>query len=293
MKSENYLSLETTTDGSITFFSEEFEEAFHSRFGAKQEAELKFVLPSQLLEKARHQNTISFVDICYGLGYNTASALSAIWEVNPNCKIQCWALESDQNVINLALKHHLLDSWGEEIVNLLTLLSHTHHVNTPHFEGHLLIGDARKTIQEIIKKKIQAEAIFLDPFSPPKCPQLWTVEFLGLVSQCLANKGRLMTYSCASSIRTALRMAGLNISPSVAVGRRSPGTIASFETDLAPLSLQELEHLQTRASIPYRDPFLNESAEIILKRREEEQKKSDLEPTYQWKKRWTKRYSHA
>ena len=71
------------------------------------------------------------------------------------------------------------------------------------------------------------------------------------------------------------------------VGRRSPGTVASFvEKNLPPLSQKEKEHLLTRASIPYRDPQLSDSSETIVYRRQLEQQKSSLEPTSHWKKRW-------
>jgi tRNA U34 5-methylaminomethyl-2-thiouridine-forming methyltransferase MnmC len=81
--------------------------------------------------------------------------------------------------------------------------------------------------------------------------------------------------------------AGLKIGATAPVGRRSPGTVASFsDRDLPPLSPQEQEHLQTRAAIPYRDPNLSDSAEEIRQRRQQEQDLSSLEPTSSWKKRW-------
>ena len=82
--------------------------------------------------------------------------------------------------------------------------------------------------------------------------------------------------------------AGLKIGATRSVGRRSPGTIANWKgNNLPPLSQQEIEHLQTRAAIPYRDPDLIDTAEIIKTRREKEQSKSDLEPSSHWKKRWS------
>ena len=56
-----------TDDGSYTFFSDEFEELFHSHSGAKQEAQYKFIEPCQIKEKVTVKNTIKIIDICYGL----------------------------------------------------------------------------------------------------------------------------------------------------------------------------------------------------------------------------------
>jgi tRNA U34 5-methylaminomethyl-2-thiouridine-forming methyltransferase MnmC len=138
----------------------------------------------------------------------------------------------------------------------------------------------------------QADAIFLDPFSPRRCPQLWTVEFLRETVHCLAPQGKLATYCRAAAVRSTLRDLGLTIGTIPIPASPLPqawaqGTVASFEPlGLHPLSQAEEEHLQTRAAIPYRDPSLCDSASVILERRQAEQQRSSLESTSQWRRRW-------
>ncbi|HIK11740.1 MAG TPA: hypothetical protein IGS52_16010 [Oscillatoriaceae cyanobacterium M33_DOE_052] len=279
------LRLELTGDGSFTFFSPEFGETFHSHHGARQEAELKFVEPTQLRVTA-HKPVVRLLDVCYGLGYNTAAAIAAIWEVNPDCKVDWVGLELDPDVAKQAIAHHLLAQWPPPLPELLGELVENQVLQTKNITARLLVGDARQTIEQVVASGFKADAIFLDPFSPPKCPQLWTVEFLGLVAQCLGSTGRLATYSCSAAVRVALMAAGLRVGSTPPVGRRSPGTVASFmDNGLPPLSQQELEHLQTRAAIPYRDPNLCDEAAAIVHRRQIEQQASALEPTGIWKKR--------
>ena len=295
---------QVTADGSYTFFSPTFQEAFHSHQGAKLEAELKFVDATQLARLAQ-QPTVRLLDVCYGLGYNTAAALATIWQHNPTCHVQWYGLELDPNVPKAAIAHQLLDQWPPAIVHLLSTVMQTadgrrqtaeksiqhstfniQTLSHP-FTGQLLLGDARQTIQTVQKSGFQADAIFLDPFSPMNCPQLWTVEFLDWVVHCLAPTGRLSTYSCSAAARTALRLAGLTLGSTPGVGRKSPGTIANLTGDQLPsLSPKEEEHLQTRSSIPYRDPTLADTREAIIQRRRQEQAESNLETTSQWKKRW-------
>jgi tRNA U34 5-methylaminomethyl-2-thiouridine-forming methyltransferase MnmC len=277
-----------TADGSFTFFSPEFGEAFHSHSGAKQEAQKKFVESCEIPHKAKTQNSLQILDVCYGLGYNTAAALASIWSVNPDCKIELVALELDPLIPRQAIAHQLLKDWDRPIPQLLTELASTFKVERPQLQAQLLIGDARQSIQQVRKYNFQADAIFLDPFSPPKCPQLWTVEFLKLLAECLKPTGRIATYSCAASVRSALILTGLKIGSTPCVGRRSPGTVASFiDSELPTLSLSEQEHLYTRAAIPYRDPHLQDSTHTIWQRRQTEQQASLLEPTSHWKKRWS------
>ncbi|MGF1591598.1 MAG: MnmC family methyltransferase [Pleurocapsa sp.] len=170
---------------------------------------------------------------------------------------------------------------------MLAELSNKSIVTKELFQARLILGDARQTIQKIVREGWQANAIFLDPFSPPKCPQLWTVEFIALVAQCLAPTGRLATYSCAAAVRTALLEAGLNLGSITGAGRKSPGTLAAFEYKSLPaLSTREREHLQTSAAVPYRDRTLQAKPEEIIDNRQQEQQASKMKSTSQWRKRW-------
>ena len=150
------------------------------------------------------------------------------------------------------------------------------------------IGRCPSADQVLIERGWQADVIFLDPFSPPHCPQLWTVEFLQLVARCLnPESGELVTYSCAAAVRSALKLAGLSVGSIQAGGRKWPGTLARYAPEGLPaLSQREQEHLQTRAAVPYHDPTLQSSAEEILTRRIQEQALSPLAPAGPWRRRW-------
>ncbi|NJK99510.1 MAG: hypothetical protein HC910_02700 [Spirulinaceae cyanobacterium SM2_1_0] len=284
------LPLQVTADGSYTFFSPEFGECFHSQSGAQQEAVQKFVEPCQLSQRAHDLPsgaTICLLDICYGLGYNSAAALAAIWAVKPRARVAIAALELTATVPQQAVEQGLLALWPPAIARPLSDLARDRAVETEHLHAQLWLGDARQTLPQLQASGFRADAIFLDPFSPPRCPALWTPEFLGWAARCLRPTGRLATYSCAGAVRTALLTAGLHLSETPAVGRRAPGTVASFDaTGLPPLSPRSQEHLQTRAAVPYRDPDLCDSAAEIVARRRAEQAASNLEPTTRWKRRW-------
>jgi tRNA U34 5-methylaminomethyl-2-thiouridine-forming methyltransferase MnmC len=303
MSDLNNFTPEPTADGSFTFFSQEFRESFHSHYGARQESFLKFAVPTQLT-KVANKSCVRLLDVCYGLGYNTAAAIETIWRVNPNCLIEVIGLELNEVVPQAAIAHRLFENWGYEYTHILTKLAFEHQVLQDRIKATLFIGDARSTIERVKQSGFHADAIFLDPFSPPQCPQLWTVEFIQQLALCLDVNGLLATYSCAAAVRTALLSAGLQIGSTPPVGRRTPGTIAAFGAEeqrsrgakgnlyssslqeLPPLSQAEQEHLLTRAAVPYRDPKLCDSAEVILKRRQQEQQASVLESTSSWRKRW-------
>ncbi|WP_375541558.1 tRNA (5-methylaminomethyl-2-thiouridine)(34)-methyltransferase MnmD [Halomicronema sp. CCY15110] len=291
-------TVEPTADGSATFYSETFGEWFHSRNGAYDEARSTYVQATQLVERAQTQGHITLLDVCYGLGYNTAAALERLWAVRPELPIRLVGLELDVMVPRAAIAQGLLNDWPESVQVALAEIASPypkcpsqtwkgHFSEETHLTAKLLIGDARQQIQNLVAQNFQADVIFLDPFSPPRCPQLWTVEFLSLVAQCLHPQGILATYSCAAAVRTALTTAGLHIGSLAAPGRRWPSTLASHaEENLPPLSQQELEHLLTRAAVPYRDPTLRDEAAMIQQRRSQEQAQSSLRSTGAWRRRW-------
>jgi tRNA U34 5-methylaminomethyl-2-thiouridine-forming methyltransferase MnmC len=279
-----------TQDGSFTLFSSEFGESFHSREGAKSEAFQKFVHPTDLIRKAQCPQ-IKLLDVCYGLGYNTAAALETIWQINPACHIQIYGLELDPTVPIAAATPPLIDLWTPTTQEILTALAHHHQCQTPQLNAQLLLGDARQTLR-LLQGLFQADVIFFDPFSPQVCPQLWTVEFFQLVAACLAPTGKLATYSRAAATRAALIAAGFSIRniPLETISHRShewsQGTIAALTPLPHSLSIMEQQHLQTRAAVPYRDPSLSDPDAVIIQRRQQEQQQSLLESTTSWRKRW-------
>jgi len=78
-----------TDDGSIGLFSGDYDDIFHSRYGALTEAYEKFVLPANIANLLRTKQEINVLDICYGIGYNTKAflneSLKYYFENNFNC----------------------------------------------------------------------------------------------------------------------------------------------------------------------------------------------------------------
>lgn len=280
-----------TGDGSSTFYSAAFGEWFHSRKGARHEAQQTYVETTRLTQRSQQNgadSSLKILDICYGLGYNTAAALETIWRANDRCNVEIKALEIDIEVGRSAIAHHLTEQYSPAAQQILSELAADCTAERDHLSAQILLGDARQQIQPLVDQGWRADVIFLDPFSPPHCPQLWTVEFLQQVAQCLdPDSGELVTYSCSAAVRSALKLAGLSIGSIQAGGRKWPGTLARYASEALPaLSPQEQEHLQTRAAVPYRDPTLQSTAEEILIRRTQEQAISTLAPTGPWRRRW-------
>ncbi len=286
-----------TNDGSLSLKSLKFKECFHSLNGATKEAKEKFIAPSGLHRYSK--NEIIFVlDICVGMGYNTACLMEAL--LKQSTCLNYWGLEIDKNPLQLALGNESFRSnWTVKVLDNLKQIARENQWKDSAGKGKILWGDARKTINDI-PEKIKFDLIYLDPFSPQQCPQLWSEEFLQKISSKLSKGGRLITYCRAAAIRASLKRTGLivnSIIPKEITSKVwSLGTIALKDSNgiqdkseqliWDALNQKENDHLATTAAIPYRDPTGNSSAIEIMRRRRIEQLKSNFKSTSSWKKRW-------
>ena len=84
-------------------------------------------------------------------------------------------------------------------------------------------GDARETVPAWDD---QADAWFLDGFSPAKNPELWEPALLAEVAGHTAPGGTLATYSAAGAVRRALSDAGLSVERIPGFGRKRHMTVA-------------------------------------------------------------------
>jgi tRNA U34 5-methylaminomethyl-2-thiouridine-forming methyltransferase MnmC len=167
----------------------------------------------------------------------------------------------------------------------------------------MLWGDARSRLSELLtSQRGQLDLVLMDAFSPSRCPQLWTLEFLSGLGALLQPQGRLLTYCSAAAIRNALLQAGLQLAsitaPSGLLKQTSDwsgGTAASpspldGDPQLRPLSLMEQEHLRTNAAEAYRDPSGCSDRAEILKQRQLAQARAmasgAVEGTGAWRRRW-------
>ncbi len=284
-----------TNDGTLSLRSLIYKENFHSNIGALKETKNKFIKPSKL-ERFKNKS-IKVLDICFGLGYNSAFLFKEL--ISQSTKLDWFALEIDKRPLNFSINSYFFKNlWDQKVIEIFESLYKRGNYIDSEFNCKIIWGDARKKIFDI-PKHIKFDLIFLDGFSPQKCPEIWTEEFLSKIKQFLNHRGYLITYSSSAAVRKTLMDLGLTIykiKPKIESSVNwSNGTIAILNpylneykknSFLKELSIMELEHLETKASIPYRDPSFDCTSKEILKNRKDEQLESNLLPTEVWRKKW-------
>ena len=97
----------------------------------------------------------------------------------------------------------------------------------PSLHFKLVLGDARTTLPTW---KAQADAWFLDGFSPGKNPEMWKDTLMKDVGQHTAPQGTFATYTAAGHVRRKLAAAGFTVSRVAGYGRKRHMSLGTLPT---------------------------------------------------------------
>lgn len=273
-----------TDDGSYTLTSDKREsgnsETLHSKFGAFSESYEKFVKPSNLLEISKRKKTIRVLDICSGVGYNAVSLLTYLKDEDVDIEIDMVesSIETLATTIflpNVSKAHgyikkevesYLIEQGNLQFNKVLSNIPSNVKIN-------LHVCDAREFIKSEARGKY--DAVFLDPYSPSKSPELYTVDFFAKIKEFLEDYALILTYTAASPVRNAFIHAGYHVGQGPSF-HRSGGTIASLSLDMieTPLSFSDEKMIAlSDVGVPYIDPDLSGDYDTIVNRRQSTREK--------------------
>ncbi|WP_424494807.1 tRNA (5-methylaminomethyl-2-thiouridine)(34)-methyltransferase MnmD [Salinimicrobium sp. GXAS 041] len=201
----------TTADGSSTIFLPEWNEHYHSKHGAVQEAYHVFIKTGleHFLEVSKMAKEVSILEIGYGTGLN---ALITFLEARKrNLQVDYTGVEAypvsqeEQEKLNYTslfpepdtkeiLQQLFLAPWGEKVP-----VSNTFSLQK------------KKIYFSEIEDREEYNLIFFDAFGPRVQPDLWTEEVFKSMFLALKNGGVLVTYSAKGSVRRAMETAGFTV----------------------------------------------------------------------------------
>lgn len=218
-----------TKDGSLTFFNHKFQESYHAHSGAAKEAIGKHVEPAELEKRSQKQNTIHILDFCFGLGYNSAAAIDAFLKIKSDkpLTLKITGIENDKEILELMAPIKTpfeSDSILKNIIkSALANEKFSMEKNNKKIISNIIIANAEDTIKNLENESF--DIIFFDPFSPKKCPNLWTQEIFTDCYRIMKHNGILTTYSCAKDIRNNMKEAGFKTEDGPFIDIYHPGTL--------------------------------------------------------------------
>ncbi|MEM9970655.1 MAG: tRNA (5-methylaminomethyl-2-thiouridine)(34)-methyltransferase MnmD [Pseudomonadota bacterium] len=159
---------------------------------------------------ARFREGFHIAELGFGTGLNAAAALAAWREAGVPGPLRFTSFERFP--------------MGEaDRKRALAVYPHLPVLSADDLDLEIVIGDVRETLPSW---KGQADAWFLDGFSPAKNPAMWGVEVIANVARCTATAGTAATYSAAGHVRRALSDAGFVVDRITGFGRKRHMTIA-------------------------------------------------------------------
>ena len=209
-------------DGQVPV-STRFDDPYYSLDNGLAETRYVFLNGNGL--PARFHAGFHIAELGFGTGLNMLTALKAFRDCRCAGKLQFTSFEAypmDAQDMEAALAafpeldaRPLLEAWKAGQTSF----------ETDDLKAEIILGDARETLASW---KGQADAWFLDGFSPAKNPELWQTHLLNQVGQHTAPGGTFATYTAAGFVRRALSEAGFDVTRRPGFGRKrhmSVGTL--------------------------------------------------------------------
>jgi tRNA U34 5-methylaminomethyl-2-thiouridine-forming methyltransferase MnmC len=254
-----------TDDGSFTLKSVEFDESMHTSAGAFEESVIKYIQPTLYFNKAKRH--LAVLDIGFGIGYNICALLYEWKKQKDKPFLTIISLEKDRSVLPYLTNLKFSDE-RDLIYEQVKKAFFAEHFEQEGFTINMRFGDARQSVVQLEKEKHLFDAIFQDAFSPGKNPELWSLEYFGVLKQLLRDDGVLSTYSSAPQVRRAMIEAGFRISKAQSTGKKKEGTLASVLAPLDYFSNDEISEIfDNYKSTVFRDFGLDQQRDCILKQR--------------------------
>lgn len=193
----------TTSDGSKTIHIIDWNEQYHSKHGAIQEAYHVFIKSGLSLFKDR---SLSILEIGFGTGLNCLITLLEAQKLNLKVQytgVEAYPISSEEleqlNYIS-ELKADAFSTYFQKMHDSL-------------WEKEIEISDTFRLSKEQTEFKNlehtnQFNLIYFDAFGARVQPELWTEVIFSKMYAALQNEGVLVTYSAKGSVRRAMQAVG-------------------------------------------------------------------------------------
>ena len=195
-----------TADGSSTIHIPEWNEQYHSKHGAIQEAYHVFIKSGLQLFSNRE---LSILEIGFGTGLN--SFITFIEAQKLKLKTDYVGVEAYPVALEEVEKLNYVSELGAE--NTIEIFKKMHLQNWD--EKAILSPEfsltKRKQFFNEINDENTFDLIYFDAFGARVQPELWTEEIFEAMFKSLKKGGVLVTYSAKGSVRRALQTVGFTV----------------------------------------------------------------------------------
>lgn len=199
-----------TADGSTTIFLPDWDEHYHSKHGALQEAYHVFIKQGlEDVSRSKGKNLISILEIGFGTGLN---AFITLLEAEKNgLQIEYTGIEaypvSREELEGLNYTENFTEKEAHSYFEVLHQIAwEMNQEITSYFKLH-----KKKQFFQEIKAEDSFDLLYFDAFGARVQPDLWTEEIFAIMFRAMKPGGVLVTYSAKGSVRRAMQAVGFQV----------------------------------------------------------------------------------
>lgn len=195
-----------TSDGSTSILLPDWNETYHSKFGAIQEAKHVFIQNGLALFQGQ---SVSILEIGFGTGLN--AFITFLEAKGYQQQIDYTGVEAFPVSNEDVLKMNYVDQLEASSHEAVFLKMHQCSWNQPYdLDEDFKLTKQNKKFQEISDEN-KYDLIYFDAFGFRVQPELWSLELFQIMHSALRHRGVLVTYACRSIIKKNMLDAGFTV----------------------------------------------------------------------------------
>ncbi|WP_274476300.1 tRNA (5-methylaminomethyl-2-thiouridine)(34)-methyltransferase MnmD [Mangrovimonas aestuarii] len=201
----------TTADGSKTIYIPEWNEHYHSKHGAIQEAYHVFVEYGlrYFLETNKPKQDLNILEIGFGTGLN--AFITLLESIRDGFAVNYTGVEAFPVSLEQALAMDYPKELNvDEVQNLFVKLHETQWEETAEITSIFSLHKRELKFEEITDET-KYDLVYFDAFGARVQPELWTEDIFEIMYKALKNSGVLVTYSAKGSVRRAMQSVGFTV----------------------------------------------------------------------------------
>jgi tRNA U34 5-methylaminomethyl-2-thiouridine-forming methyltransferase MnmC len=197
----------TTSDGSKTIHLPAWNESYHSKHGALQEALHVFIHSGLHIIKLSH---IHVLEVGFGSGLNAILTLMAAEQRNTSiCYTGLEAFPLSEEEFN-ALNYQALELISPYSIQLQEIFEAPWEKEV-RIKPNFLLEKKEVLLEEFIPVENSFDLVYFDAFGPRVQPDLWSFEILSNIHKALTKNGVFVTYCAKGQVRRDLISLGFEV----------------------------------------------------------------------------------
>lgn len=195
----------TTADGSKTIHLEDWNEQYHSKHGAIQEAYHVFIKNGLSL----FSSDVSILEIGFGTGLN--AFVTFLEAVKQNLQVNYTGIEA-YPVTNeeITLLNYVAQLKADDFANVFEKIHQVEWEVTNTISNSFKLTKKQQFFSDINYNQ-EFNLIYFDAFGARVQPELWTETIFSLMYKALKPNGILVTYAAKGSVRRAMQAVGFTV----------------------------------------------------------------------------------